>query len=370
VAGELPWSYKDGRVSFLPESSRTNLLLRSEEFDNAYWTKTGATVTANDAVAPDGNTTADLYAPDGNVENRIFGAIISSGAYTESIFIKKTSAWVVLLLWTGIDNNGARVWVNCETGSIGSTNTNSGSFTNVSSSVVDLGDYFRLSITSTIITNFRLMMRIVDSDNDFLYTNVGSTPVHIWGAQLEVGSFASSYIPTTDTSLTRDPDVLTVTGAQDVIGQESGAIYAEFENTDGTRLSEPGAIIVLQSTGTGVPGNRNRLTLNQSTVESGRLTFNFRTDSNNNIITDDYPLGRTRLVAKYQAKVGEVFVNGDKIPESVNFQDLEAPLTTISLGYLSGEGPRWWVNAPVYRVAIWDDASKVPDELAEEITTL
>ena len=39
--------------------SRYNLLEQSEVFDNAYWTKTNSTVTANAGVAPDGTTTAD-----------------------------------------------------------------------------------------------------------------------------------------------------------------------------------------------------------------------------------------------------------------------------------------------------------------------
>ena len=44
----------------LIEEQRTNLLLRSEEFDNASWAKTNATITVNATTAPDGTTTADL----------------------------------------------------------------------------------------------------------------------------------------------------------------------------------------------------------------------------------------------------------------------------------------------------------------------
>lgn len=39
--------------------NRTNLLLRSNEFDNAVWIKNQTSVTPNSAVAPDGTTTAD-----------------------------------------------------------------------------------------------------------------------------------------------------------------------------------------------------------------------------------------------------------------------------------------------------------------------
>ena len=49
---------------FLVEEARTNLLLRSEEFDNANWTKSRATVTANAATAPDGTSNADKLVED------------------------------------------------------------------------------------------------------------------------------------------------------------------------------------------------------------------------------------------------------------------------------------------------------------------
>jgi type 1 fimbria pilin len=52
----------------LIESPRTNLVLYSEEFDNAYWTKTNVTITANATTAPDGNLTADKL-----VENSVNG---------------------------------------------------------------------------------------------------------------------------------------------------------------------------------------------------------------------------------------------------------------------------------------------------------
>ena len=46
----------------LIEKVRTNLVLQSQTFDNASWTKTTdgqVTITANAAVAPDGTTTAE-----------------------------------------------------------------------------------------------------------------------------------------------------------------------------------------------------------------------------------------------------------------------------------------------------------------------
>jgi hypothetical protein len=50
-----------------------------------------------------------------------------------------------------------------------------------------------------------------------------------WGAQLETGSVATSYIPTTTAAVTRATDVISVSGAvRDSIGQTEGTLYAEI----------------------------------------------------------------------------------------------------------------------------------------------
>jgi hypothetical protein len=48
-----------GCPSILLEPQRTNVLQRSEEFNNAYWNKNGGSISANSSTAPNGTTTAD-----------------------------------------------------------------------------------------------------------------------------------------------------------------------------------------------------------------------------------------------------------------------------------------------------------------------
>ena len=61
-------------VGLLIEESRTNLLTYSEQFDNAVWTKSNASITANAIIAPDGTLTADKLVEDGVTKefDRIF----------------------------------------------------------------------------------------------------------------------------------------------------------------------------------------------------------------------------------------------------------------------------------------------------------
>jgi hypothetical protein len=67
-----------------------------------------------------------------------------------------------------------------------------------------------------------------------------------WGAQLEAGAYATSYIPTLGTSVTRVADAASKTGISSLIGQTEGTLYAEY-NIDGLNVS---ARIISVSDGT------------------------------------------------------------------------------------------------------------------------
>lgn len=61
----------------LLEPSRTNDIQRSEQFDNSYWTKYDTSVSANQIVSPDGNTTADKIIEDTGTSTHIIGRSFS-----------------------------------------------------------------------------------------------------------------------------------------------------------------------------------------------------------------------------------------------------------------------------------------------------
>jgi hypothetical protein len=58
-------------------------------------------------------------------------------------------------------------------------------------------------------------------------TNISGRFIYIWGAQLESGSYATSYIPTTSAIVTRNADVISKTGISDLIGQTEGVVFLE-----------------------------------------------------------------------------------------------------------------------------------------------
>jgi hypothetical protein len=210
VAGELPWSYKDSRISFLPESARTNLLQRSEEFDNAYWTKDAETITPNIGIAPNNTTTADKTIA---LVRRTLA--LPDGTFSQSIFVKPIDTFVFSLNMETSFAFGNRATVTFDVESNTISKVEFGTYS-VFGKIEPLSNgWFRLIMFGTTGAkggDGEVIIRYIITGPD------GIKSMFIWGAQLEVGSFASSYIPTTTTALTRNNDVLTVTGLEDIEG--------------------------------------------------------------------------------------------------------------------------------------------------------
>ena len=175
------------------ESAKTNLILRSEEFDNGYWSKSFGNVTQDQTTAPNGLTTADKYVvSNGQPLNspiiRSFSFAINT-TYTLSLFVKKA------------DYNTASIRLNTtETGLISNFfNLASGTATN--NQIQDYGDgWYRVWVsftTSGTVTNGQVQL-IRDAQ-----VRDGVAGIFIWGVQLEIGSSPSEYIKTIASQRTR-----------------------------------------------------------------------------------------------------------------------------------------------------------------------
>jgi hypothetical protein len=202
-------------LGLLIEEQRTNLFVRSAEFDNASWTKSGATVTANTALAPDNTTTGDKIIPDSGatITNALTQQIVTpaAGAITISFYAKAAGYTLARIL--NRDNatagNAASVTVSLVDGSIVTAATAAGTWSGASALVSNQGNgWYRISLTYTT-TNVATRFRISFGDAG---TGDGTSGIFVWGAQLEAGAFATSYIPTVASQVTRTADVATMTG--------------------------------------------------------------------------------------------------------------------------------------------------------------
>lgn len=200
-----------GCPNILVEPQRTNLVLRSEEFGDASWGKSNATVTANTAISPSGlmdadkiveNTTSSIHYVFQNIS--IFGNL----NYACSVYVKAAER-TEGQLWIGTSNPRVQLSFNLTTGVI-SNLTPIGTGTIISSSITPINNgWYRISITGNMNgANGGYPLAIfLTKDGINSYTGDGVSGLYVWGAQLEQGAYPTSYIPTASASVTRVADV-------------------------------------------------------------------------------------------------------------------------------------------------------------------
>jgi hypothetical protein len=214
----------------LSEPTRENLCLRSEEFDNASWSKTDTTITPNDTTAPDGAQTADLVT-EGSAGTALLGQTIVATAdanYAISRFVKRGNHdWVVLHLQNGA--NIARAWFNLATGAKGSL-TAAGTGAAVSSEMEPMANgFYRCTLVGSVGSGVTsIAFRSHSADADASVTRVAGATRHEWGAQFEdAADSASSYIPTTSAAVTRNGDQPRVASVAGFFNAAEGTMVAE-----------------------------------------------------------------------------------------------------------------------------------------------
>jgi hypothetical protein len=227
-----------GDRGVLIEGSRTNLLLRSQEFDNATWTKTNSTVTANATTAPDGTTTAEKVIADNTnnlhqVDQSV--TLAASTTYTFSAHVKKGDydfAAVITGASGGAVLSQRDAVINLTTGALVSETV--AGMTRITALA---NGWYRVAVTTAQTSGigspgFRIAPLSTSSYTS--YTGDNTSGIFIWGAQLEAASFPSSYIPTVAASATRAADVLTYTAGVSY----PLSLWAEFERVGDTGGNE------------------------------------------------------------------------------------------------------------------------------------
>jgi hypothetical protein len=225
-------------LGLLIEESRTNLLTYSEEFNNAAWTKSRSSITANTIVAPDGTLTGDKLVEDTTATSthqatRTFNAV-SGTTYTATIYAKAAErGFAGIGLGDGAFGATNIVTINLSTGA---TSVISGTATAASTFVGN--GWYRVSVTATATSTETAINRIYASNSGTTvsYTGDGYSGIYIWGAQLEAGAFPTSYIPTVASQVTRSADAASMTGANftSFYNAAEGTIYFESKTAQGS----------------------------------------------------------------------------------------------------------------------------------------
>tara|TARA_B100000768_G_scaffold24030_1_gene21750 strand:+ start:65 stop:2005 length:1941 start_codon:yes stop_codon:yes gene_type:complete len=204
-----------GCGSWLFEPQSTNLITYSEDFSQSYWNTYGAEVSRTldtSQANPSGSNGSYIF--EGVSGLRRFGKVISvtpNTDYTISFYAKNINATLLRLLFT-----------------------NSSVSSKIYTSEVSTTKWSRVEVSFTSGAGTSTTIQILRD------LPIGES-VYIWGVQVEEQSYATSYIPTDGTSVTRNQDVCNNGGSVSTINSTSGVLYAEIaalaNSNDNRRIS-------------------------------------------------------------------------------------------------------------------------------------
>lgn len=196
------------------EPQRTNLFLRSAEFDNASWTKTNCTVTANSAVGPDGTTTLDTLAATAANGNAAQACTITAGnAATASVYARAAASDHLYLQITD-GSNTVGCWFNLSAGTTGTNTAGASTCVFANKDIEALGGgLYRCSLTVTTATSTSFTVSFAPAAADNTAPANGNT-IYAGFAQFEQynaqACAASTYIPTTSATVTRGAEYISI----------------------------------------------------------------------------------------------------------------------------------------------------------------
>jgi hypothetical protein len=183
-----------GCPHLLVEPERTNYAKYTEDFSNWTLSGTSSSVTTNTTTAPDGTTTADTLkggSDFGQVQRTYTGT--SGTDYTGSIWLKRKTGTGQVYIRVG---------------------------DNVNTAITITSEWARYEHTDNVSTTTVRIGAKVDVEDDEIY---------MWGAQLEEGSYKTSYIPAlAGSNVTRNAEVFTRTGIGDLINSSEGVLFIEM----------------------------------------------------------------------------------------------------------------------------------------------
>jgi hypothetical protein len=247
-AGVARYQYNPANLSVPPflllEESRTNLYLGSDNFAYTY-NKYLSSISTNVAVSPSGATDADKMVEDTNTgPHRVeanFSATSGVG-YTFSVFVKaagRTQFTIFAFPDNGVFANQTS-YFDLSAGTV---------LSGAGASIASVGNgWFRCSMTLTAgatATGYWGFGPAVGGNSS--YAGDGTSGLFLWGAQIEAGSYPTSYIPTTTASVTRAAD--TSTSAQTTRSADVASVNTLspwYNATEGTLYVE-GSTLALAS---------------------------------------------------------------------------------------------------------------------------
>jgi hypothetical protein len=229
-------------LGLLIEEQRTNLLLRSEEFDSGSWLAVRASISSNTIISPDGSITADKLVENTATDNHFTRqaastTLLDNTVYTFSVYAKAAERTTLCLVVRTKTNAFPTSYFNLINGTVGGTSAE------MTTTIQNVGNgWYRCSVSQNIqsgATNPEFFILTSTGTGIQSYTGNGYSGIYIWGAQVEAGSFSTSYIPTVAAQVTRSNDTAVMTGANfsSWYRADEGTLFSESVIENGVQIN-------------------------------------------------------------------------------------------------------------------------------------
>ena len=344
-------------LGLLVEESRTNFVLYSE--DVSQWSTSLSAVSPNETTAPDGTLTADLVADTETSGNHFAAASLGTlGDNVNcilSVYLKANTTNFARLRFANKAGTGCRAWFDLSNGTTTSVDTG------CTASITSAGNgWYRCiltgnSNTGAITPALQVFVQNV-TGNQTTYDGDGSS-VYVWGAQLEAGSFPTSYIPNNGTpgGIIRAADVASISGTDltSWFNQSEGTFRVRGQNDVPVSAGNAGGMRFMSlSTG---PLVYQDTTYNFSSNSANYgAVFGIRAEngSNNNFYgnigwTNTFPT--QNYVGSYNSTSSTIGYNNVSRTESFNFT-LQSDLSHMWIGRMHNFGPN---RNHIGRISYW-----------------
>jgi hypothetical protein len=155
--------------------------------------------------------------------------------------------------------------------------------------------------------------------------------ISVYGAQFEVGSYATSYIPTLAAAVTRGADACYKTGISSLIGQTEGTIFVDFVHDIAVTTDENSRI----SLSDGTTDQWLILAFPDSGTKLLRIYVNVNGDALSLYSSTPVLQGRNKAVFGYKSGSFTLHLNGVQVAESSVIRSMP-PTSRVDL---QGWGP-------------------------------
>ena len=307
--------------SLLLEPTVTNFLNYSEDFTQSNWNKSGVTITSNATTSPSGTNNGSLMtATTTNGTLSDFNEWITT-TRTASIFVKKNTSSLIKII---NGSTGANITFDLD---IGEVTTSSATFEGSITSLAN--NWYRINAQhNTTSGTASLGIRIP----------ISGQSVYIWGAQMEDTIYATSYVPTVSTQVTRTSDICKDAGNAALFNVSKLSLFIDVNNF---KTNTGSFSYIVLTDGQNSPINMIRLDYTQNSIsirsyDNGTIKLSYN-------ITSVVPNQRNKLLLTFDNNEAKTYFNGvlkntsTSITIPSGLDSLSFTNRTESGGYFQGE---------------------------------